>query len=618
MSVGIPRDLRLPLGLTAAFLVVTLLVPVLPLADPVRMSMETRLAAPSFSHPLGADGFGRDVLSRILWGARTSLSVAFIAAGVAAILGTIVGIFGGFFRGVVEFLTVRVSEVVLCLPPLLLALLVVTLFGPGSGTLVVTLTILFVPAYARVAYSETLSVRTLDYVAAQETLGIHPIVILARTVLPNVLAPLVVQFSLTVAAAIVLESGLSFLGLGVVPPSPSWGLMIRDARSTLEQAPMLLVWPSLVLAATVLLLNMLCDRLRDVLDPRRHAVAVFPALFAAHRPGVGRLLAAGGLLRVEGLTLELTALSGSSPIVRDVSFRVAPGETVALVGESGSGKTLTALALLGLLPPAVRMVAGHLAFTTRAGETLDLALLPEVERRHLRGDEISMVFQDPSSSLDPLRRVGDQIADGILAHRDMSRAAAFTRAVEHLAAVGLPDPERRAGSYPHELSGGQRQRAMIASAIVNGPRLLLADEPTTALDVTIQAQILRLFADLARKSGDMGTIFVTHNLAVVADIADRVCIMYAGEIVEEGPVEAVFAHPHHPYTAALLASVPEGTDEMLVSIPGAVPRPDRFPEGCRFAPRCELATDACRTARIEAVEPAEGRMSRCLRWRDVA
>jgi peptide/nickel transport system permease protein len=608
----IPRPLRTPLAVVAVVALVAVLVPLLPLPDPIHMEMAQRLAPATWLHPLGRDEYGRDVASRILWGARVSLAVALFSAAAAAIAGTLLGLIGATFRGLVELLTVRASEVILCLPPLLLALMVVALLGPGGGTLILCLGILYAPGYARVAYAETLSVRALDYVTAQEALGTHPIRIMLRTVLPNILPPLLVQFSLTLAAALVLESGLSFLGLGVVPPAPSWGLMIRSARSTMDQAPLLLVWPCLALSLTVIALNTLCDRLRDVLDPRSRT-RTGPARRLASRLAPGLVdIDDGSVLQVRGLSLRIAGLD-APPVVRDVSFTVRPGETLALVGESGSGKTLTGLALMGLLPPAIMVASGQAAFARRDGSTVDLLSMPEPAQRALRGNELSMVFQDPGGSLDPVHTVGAQLAEAILSHRTISRRTARDEAIQRLADVGLPDPARRARAYPHELSGGQKQRAMIASAIANAPRLLIADEPTTALDVTIQAQILDLLA--ARKAMGLGMVFITHNLAVVADIADRVCIMYAGEIVEEGPVGLVFAAPRHPYTAALLASVPEGESERLVAIPGTVPQPQHLPPGCRFAPRCSLVTPECRAAIPPAVTVGDGHVSRCLHWR---
>jgi peptide/nickel transport system permease protein len=244
--------------------------------------------------------------------------------------------------------------------------------------------------------------------------------------------------------------------------------------------------------------------------------------------------------------------------------------------------------------------------------------MSEPELRHLRGDEIAMVFQDPAASLNPVHRIGAQVAEAITAHRDIASSAAAAQAVSLLKDVGLPDPARRARAFPHELSGGQRQRAMIATAVANSPRLLIADEPTTALDVTIQAQILDLLASLKERGAGMGLLFITHNLAVVAEIADHVAVMYAGEIVEQGPVDEVFARPRHPYTAALIASVPEGQATRLAAIPGVVPPPHALPAGCRFAPRCALAVSACHAAVPPLRTIAPDRSSRCIRWDKVA
>jgi peptide/nickel transport system permease protein len=612
------RGLYLPGAIVAGIVMVAVAAPLLPLPDPVKMEVSARLAVPSLVHPLGQDEYGRDVLSRIVWGARASLTVAFLSAMFAGLIGTVFGLIGGYARGVVEILTVRSMEAIVCFPPILLALLVVTLMGPGVATLVIALTILYAPTYARVAFAATLSTGGLDYVTAQQALGARPARILARTILPNIAPPLLVQFSLTVAAALVLESGLSFLGLGVVPPAPSWGQMIRGARSTMEQAPWLLLWPCLALAGTILTFNLLCDRLRDALDPRAASAGLGWLRRAATRVMPDAALPLDrSVLRVEGLSIEIETPTGRFSPVRDVSLSIAPGETLALVGESGSGKTLTGLTMLGLLPPAIRIIGGRVLFADRAGRRRDLAQLPETELRALRGNEIAMVFQDPGSSLNPVHRIGDQVAEVIRAHNEISRADAAAQAIGLLKDVGLPDPKHRAQNYPHELSGGQRQRTMIATAIANRPRLLIADEPTTALDVTIQAQILDLLATL-KTHGDMGLIFITHNLAVVAEIADRVCVMYAGEIVEEGPVAEVFARPRHPYTAALIASAPEGVNAALSTIPGTVPPPQALPTGCSFAPRCARAAPPCHTTKPGFAEIAPGRYSRCLKWQEVA
>lgn len=262
------RRLALPAAFVALIVLVALAAPLLPLPDPIRQDVANRLAGPMPGSWLGRDEFGRDVLSRLIWGARTSLGVAFAASLAACAVGVTLGLIGGWAKGWRAFLSVRSMEIILCFPPILLALLVVTLLGPGAGTLVLVLSVLYLPGFARVTYAEVLSVRGRDYVEATRALGAPTWYVLGRTVLPNIAGPVLVQLSLAVAAAVVLESGLSFLGLGVVPPSPSWGLMIRGARATMEQAPLLLVWPCAALTFTILAINLLCDGLRDAVDPR--------------------------------------------------------------------------------------------------------------------------------------------------------------------------------------------------------------------------------------------------------------------------------------------------------------------------------------------------------------
>ena len=290
------------------------------------------------------------------------------------------------------------------------------------------------------------------------------------------------------------------------------------------------------------------------------------------------------LLRVEDLRVSFHTEDGTVRAVDGISYELERGRTLGIVGESGSGKTVAALSVLGLTRAEGATVSGHIRFEGRG----DLLALPEPELRAVRGNEIAMVFQDPLSSLHPLYRVGAQIVEAIRAHRDIAKAAARTRAIELLDLVGIPDPARRVDAYPHELSGGQRQRAMIAMALANEPRLLIADEPTTALDVTVQSQILALLARLQHELG-MALVLVTHDLGVVAEMADHIAVMYAGQIVESAPAERVFVAPEHPYTWGLLRSIPtlDGPrEELLTPIPGNPPSPLAPPPGCRFHPRC--------------------------------
>jgi len=624
------RRIAWPLAAVALILLVAILAPLLAPHDPIRMDVANRLGASTWLHPLGQDEYGRDILSRLVFGARVSLSVALLSAAIAAAIGVVAGLVGGYFGGLAEVLTLRVVDIVLCFPPMLLALLVVTMLGPGMETLTLVLSILFIPGFARVTYGEVLSTKNMEYVEATRALGAGAARILFGAILPNIVGPILVQFSLTVASAIVLESGLSFLGLGVVPPAPSWGLMIRGARGYMEQAPMGLLWPCLALVLTIWSINQLCDSFRDAIDPRTAAssrgfwrnlrqvlgLSVPPAPAAAPAPEV--------VLAVDGLKTRIVTPTGVVRAVDDVSFVVRRGETVAVVGESGSGKSMTGLSIMGLLPqPAGRVVAGSVRLATKDGAVVELTRLDEPALRAIRGEQMAMIFQEPMTSLNPVHKVGTQIVEAIRAHRAVDGAAAEARAKALLEHVGIPDPARCLGEYPHQMSGGMRQRAMIAMALACEPKLLIADEPTTALDVTIQAQILELMRTLQREHpGSMSVIFVTHNLGVVAEMADRVLVMYAGQIVEEGDVASIFRRPRHPYTRGLLDSVPrriepagEGAPRpRLATIPGTVPNLAKERVGCAFAPRCTMAEDACRAGDPPLVEIGEGRRSRCLRW----
>jgi peptide/nickel transport system ATP-binding protein len=323
------------------------------------------------------------------------------------------------------------------------------------------------------------------------------------------------------------------------------------------------------------------------------------------------------LLAVRGLTVAFESAGGQVPAVRGVDLEVRAGETLALVGESGSGKSATSLAIMGLLEPGAASVGGSIAF--RDGDrTRDLLTLGRSERAALRGARMAMVFQEPMTALNPVQTVGDQIGEVMRLHLRLRGAALTARVVDLLRQVEIPDPERRARAYPHELSGGMRQRVIIAMALACGPALLIADEPTTALDVTVQRQVLNLIAKAQRERG-MGVLFVTHNLAVVAEIADHVAVIYGGRIVETAPVAELFTRPRHPYTRGLLDSLPSRAErgERLRAIPGAVGDPRHPPPGCAFQPRCELSIAPCLAAVPALARVASGQDSRCLRWAEV-
>ena len=329
------------------------------------------------------------------------------------------------------------------------------------------------------------------------------------------------------------------------------------------------------------------------------------------------------VLQVRDLGVHFRSETGEHAAVAGVSFEVRDGETLALVGESGAGKSMTALAIMRLLRNGTQSenvrVDGKVLFRERTNSLLDVLSLDMKQMRDLRGRAMSMVFQEPTTSLNPVVQVGQQISEAILAHEAVTRRVAGERAVAMLRLVGIADPGKRQRAYPHELSGGMRQRVMIAMALACRPQLLIADEPTTALDVTVQAQVLDLVRDLQREFR-MAVLFITHDLGVVAQIADRVAVMYAGRIVEEAPAEALFEEPRHPYTAGLLRSMPNAGRAVRAGtvkpIPGSMPSPARFPTGCAFHPRCTLAESRC-VADLPSLEvPGERRSVRCWRWRE--
>jgi peptide/nickel transport system ATP-binding protein len=331
---------------------------------------------------------------------------------------------------------------------------------------------------------------------------------------------------------------------------------------------------------------------------------------SAASPGAEPRMPSPPILAIRNLTTGFDQAGGFVPAVIDVSFHVAAGETLCLVGESGSGKSLTALSIMRLVQPPGRIASGSIHFTTRGG-TRDLLRLSEREMQHVRGAEIGLVFQEPMTALNPVFTIGSQIEETLRIHGRATRADARDKAVELLAAVSVPEPARRVREYPHQLSGGLRQRALIAMALACNPALLIADEPTTALDVTIQAQILDLLRALQQKMG-LALLLITHDLGVVAEMADRVAVMYAGRIVEEAPVAALFAGPKHPYTQGLMASMPGGEPgARLTAIQGTVPALGQLPPGCAFAPRCPYRFEPCDTAPPPSLAVGDGRWMKC-------
>jgi len=569
-------------------------------------------AGPSTAHWLGTDDLGRDILSRLIFGARPPLRAAFQIVGAALVLALPIALVAGFVRGWVDAVVMRLMDALFSFPPLVLALTVAALLGPNLNDASIAIAIVFVPSFVRLIRGEVISVREETYVDAARATGVAPGRLIRTHILPNVASPLIIQVALALGYGILIDAGLSFLGVGEQPPTASWGLMLTEAYRFIFSSPLTLVYPGVAILLTVLAFNLVADGLRDALGRERFGAkppprATRPAVRVGAEPtpaGAGPVApatpATAELLTVEHLRVEFATRGGWLPVVEDVGFGVLPGRTLGLVGESGSGKTVSALAIMGLLPRREsRVPEGSVYFSG-----MELTSLSAEKMRRIRGNDIAMIFQEPMTSLNPAYTVGNQIAEQVRAHRKGGRGEAWSHAVDMLDQVGIPDPKRRARDYPHAFSGGMRQRVMIAMALSCEPKLLIADEPTTALDVTTQAQILELLASLQQER-QMAMIFVTHDLGVIADIADEVVVMYAGQVVERTAVAGLFDRPRHPYSEALLASMPQlaAPGAALKVIAGQVPRPDEMVSGCRFGPRCDYVTEPCRSAPV-ALEPS--------------
>jgi peptide/nickel transport system permease protein len=582
-------------------------------------------AGPSASHLLGTDNLGRDVLSRLLYGGQNTLSAVAVGIVVAAIVGCSLGVIAGFRGGWWDRAIGWVLDGLLSLPSMILLLAVLAVFPHNMTAAMITFGIMISAGLARVIRAAALAVRSEQYIDAARVAGLTEGTIIMRHVVSKVLGPVTVQLTLLAAVFLLTETGLGFLGLGPQPPTPTWGSLVNEASSAIQVNPWLLVPTGGTVAVTVLAFGLLGDGIRDIVSTRWSASASAPrsARRAApsgrvHAPGsaaaqagssVDAATASDALLSVRGLTVEFSTPDGQHEILRDVSFDIPAAGTVALVGESGSGKSVTVKALLGLLPGNARITAGEVVFdgTPIAGADVRFPA-------GIAGKRVAMISQAPMVSLDPTLQIGRLLVDSVRRHTGRRGSAARARAIELLGLVGIPDPAGMMRRYPHELSGGMAQRVGIARALSGEPELLLADEPTTALDVTVQADILDLLRRLQEEFG-LAVLFVTHDWGVVADIARSCVVMYAGEVVETAPAGELFAQQLHPYSNGLMRSNPHFAEpgHRLAALPGRVPSPSEWPIGCHFANRCPLTTDACRTAPIPLQRVADSRSSRCIR-----
>lgn len=553
------RVLRNPLGgVSAALLLVLVLAVVLaPLIAPQApdaSALADAFNGPSAGHPLGMDSAGRDILSRVLYGGRNTLGGALLALAIALALGVPSGLFAGYYGGRFDAVANWTVNLVMALPAMVVLLASRAILGPNVWVLMIVLGVLVAPSFFRLVRGIVANVRGELYVDAAKVSGLSDARIVARHVLTVVRGPIIIQVALVAGIAIALQAGLEFLGVGS-GSAATWGAMLNEAFQNIQRAPLLILWPGLALGLTNCALVLMAGAVRDALEeqtPRpRSARRSRPAPETvaqqeSARPATPR----AALLSVRGLAVAYAQPDGTDKeVVHGVDLDVHPGEIVGLVGESGSGKSQTAFSILGILPEGGRVTRGSLTVNGR-----EVAGMSERDHRSLRGRTVGYVPQEPMSNLDPAFTIGSQLMEPIRHHLGLTRKEAAARALELLRLVEIPEPERTLRLYPHEISGGMAQRVLIAGAMSCDPELLIADEPTTALDVRVQAEVLGLLRRLQKERG-LGVLLVTHNLGVVADVCDRVAVMSAGRIVETGTTEQVLGQPEDPYTRTLLAAV---------------------------------------------------------------
>lgn len=571
-----------------------------------RIDPDVSLMAPTPLHPLGTDELGRDVMARVLVASRLSLGISLIAVLMGASAGLLLGAAAAIARGWTARLLAETINLALAFPALLLALFVAAIVGAGITSAVGAIALAILPSFARLAQTLGAGIARADYIAAARLLGVGPFRILLRHVIPNIAAPLLVTTMIAVSGALLVLSGLSFLGLGVEAPRYDWGMLLNQGLTRIYVSPASSLAPAAAIVLAGLVFSLVGEALAVLLGIRQ----VEPA--AARRvEEKSSSVSADCLLGVRQLAVEVPTAHGGVAVVRAVSFKLAAGDRVGIVGESGSGKTLAALAIARLLHGRCTSSAEELSFQGRSllGSTSG-------EIRHLLGRSMAVVFQDPLGSFNPVKRIGGQLAEVAVEHGGLTSSQAHARAIDRLRAVSITSPEDRARAYPHQLSGGMLQRSMIGLGLMLDPKLIIADEPTTALDATIQMQVLALLKSVCDATA-AGLLLICHDLAVVAQVCDRVLVMYAGRIVENMSVETLREGPAHPYARALLGcAIDLETDRKapLPTIAGRPPVAGARLSGCAYAPRCARATERC-AAEPELLAVGDGNAVAC--WHPV-
>jgi peptide/nickel transport system permease protein len=582
---------RRPIGLASliflAFAVLIAIIgPWIAPHDPNQASLQLILAPPSPEYPLGNDSAGRDVLSRLLVATQITLAAATLGVVTALVIGVIAGLIAGYYKGWFDSVSSWLTSLVMALPGIVVLLAARTVLGPSVWWAMFIFGIILSPAYFRLVYAAVTGVRGELYVDAARVSGLTDTRIIGRHILSVVRAPIIIQTAIIAGIAIAIQSGLEFLGLGDMSV-PTWGGMLNDGFANIYKAPWLMLWPSLAIALTCIALTLLANAMRDVLERtvsvrrrRRRAVTTATGSIAAVTTSVStgggdsapiedsmELPVIAGtivhedddftaqqphevVLKIRDMRVGYQQQDGSEiEVVHGVSLDVRKGEIHGLIGESGSGKTQTAFAVLGLLPRGGHVTGGSIDY-----EGTELANASEREYAEIRGKRIGYIPQEPMSNLDPSFKIGYQLVEPLRRNLGLSKKDATQRSLALLERVGIPNPKRTFDAYPFEISGGMAQRVLIAGAVSTDPDLIIADEPTTALDVTVQAEVLDLLRDLQRER-HMAMLLVTHNFGVVADLCDRVTVMQQGLFVEQGPVRTILGAPSHPYTQSLLDAI---------------------------------------------------------------
>lgn len=573
----------------------------------------------SSEHLLGTDAIGRDMLARVLVATRLTLLLTLLATLVGVSTGLLLGALPSILGHRAGRVITGTVNLLVAFPGLLLALFLAVIFGVGATGAVLAIGFAMAPYYARLTQTLAASIAGRDYVRAARVVGVGPLRRLTRHVLPNIGEPLVIQATLGAGAALVSFAGLSFLGLGVQPPGYDWGRLLNEGLDRIYTNPVAALAPGVAVTVAGIVLQLLGESLAAVVGLRSGGTRRYerPTMFRpAPRRTAGPAVdtGTGAVLRVEDLRVSFPGELGPVDVVDGVSLELACGETVGIVGESGAGKSMTALALAGLVPAPGVTTASRLSLVGHEFVVDGRPVFDERSRESL-GTSLAMVFQDPMTALNPVLRIGRQLAEVAEVHRNLSRSQASQRAVDRLGDVRIPRPERRARQYPHEFSGGMRQRATIAMGLMGEPRLIIADEPTTALDVTVQQQVIDLLLRVHDEAG-AAILLISHDIAVVSMLCERVLVMYGGTVVEDLPTGRLLTDAVHPYTRALLATVPQmdaDRTEPLPTIPGRPPSPGSRPAGCPFVQRCTHSGARCETER-PVLEELGARHHRVACW----